>query len=466
MKLNDIKPYHLFNYQGQPYIINIEDMLAGSIDEESAMTLAMFKAESSAMLDCHVEENLKNLQLLSRSEGSNTLRKEKQQQRSYPIVNMSLFLTQTCNLRCVYCFGDGGEYGTGGSLDETTAFQSVDWLIEQSEKMKHIHIGFFGGEPFLKFPLMKAIVKYSKEKATIAEKKVHFHVTSNATMFEDEVISFIKEEAFTVMVSIDGPKEIHDAQRPYANGKGSYDSLIPKIKKLLKDMPDVTGHAVLVGNTDPEIVKDALQAIGFKSIHITPASQNLFDNNHGKANISRDNQSLLQEREREAKIWLKHIQSKDADALKQLMNKSVLRQAIISLLHNSKKVHACGAGVGMVAVSVTGDVYLCHRFVGQDEYKIGNVFNKSLSLGEYQKSPTIYNAKCSACFARYYCAGGCKHDNAGACGSVAIPAEDMCRLKCLELELAAYIVSNLSSEDREFLVKQNVFPPKPCPLDF
>ena len=148
------------------------------------------------------------------------------------------------------------------------------------------------------------------------------------------------------------------------------------------------------------------------------------------------------------------------------MSKSELYQGVLSLLHNSKRRHACGAGLGMVAVSTVGDLYLCHRFVGQDDYKLGSIFEDRLNRKEYQESPTIDNPVCSVCFARYYCAGGCKHDNAGSCGSIAAPAEEMCRWRCREMELAAVIVSNLNSDDKAFLIEQNVFPPKPCPLDF
>jgi len=136
------------------------------------------------------------------------------------------------------------------------------------------------------------------------------------------------------------------------------------------------------------------------------------------------------------------------------------------LLHNSKRYHACGAGQELVGVSSAGDVYLCHRFVGRDEYKLGSVFTKDLKREEYQKSPTTGNEVCAACFAKFYCAGGCKHDNATSCGSIATPSEDMCQLRCRELELAATILCRIDPEDRAFLFAHQIFTPKPCPLDF
>lgn len=462
MEETAIKPYHVFHHERGSYLINIEDMTANSINKTESQALQTILAHPSAMLERGMEEDMKKLGLLSEGKKKTSGADRKPQ----PITNLCLFLTQSCNLNCVYCYGDGGTYGVGGDMEKETAYQSIDWLIQQSEKMKQIQVGFFGGEPFLKFSLMKAIVQYAKKRAEEVGKTTSFHATSNATLFDDEVIAFIKEEKLRVLVSFDGPKEIQDAQRPYANGEGTYDATLPKIKKLLAADPKTPGHAVLVGDTDPKLVKDTLQEIGFTEYSILPASQSLFTDNETKAKRERDTEELVQEIEREANTWVEGLQRRDVEALKELKNKSELYPAILSLLHNSKRRYGCGAGLGLVAVSSVGDVYLCHRFVGQEEYKLGTIFEDHLNRKQYQESPTISNTTCSVCFARYYCGGGCKHDHAGSCGSIASPAEDLCHIRCRELELAAMIVSNLSQEDRGFFVDQDVFPPKPCPLDF
>jgi uncharacterized protein len=64
-----------------------------------------------------------------------------------PVVNIILFLTQACNMRCAYCYGNGGEYGKRGVMTLETAIAAVDWLMENSLDEKKIHIGFFGGNP-------------------------------------------------------------------------------------------------------------------------------------------------------------------------------------------------------------------------------------------------------------------------------------------------------------------------------
>ncbi|MDD3897848.1 MAG: SPASM domain-containing protein, partial [Syntrophomonadaceae bacterium] len=356
--------------------------------------------------------------------------------------------------------------GTGGSMEEKTAFQAVDWLIEQSGKMKKIHLGFFGGEPFLNFPLMKAVVEYAEKKVREMGKEVGFSATTNGTLLDDEKIAFIKKHQFDIGISIDGPRAVHDAQRPYANGKGSYDSIVPKIKKLLEVMPDTLGHAVTVGNTDPQLVKDALIEIGFKKISLRQASPSLFNRDSDKIKSKRDISGLLNVLEQEAETWIHLTQSRDRQALETLKDKSDLFNGITALLQNSRIYHACSAGLGMVGVSAAGDVYLCHRFVGMDNYKIGSIFEHELNRGKYLISPTTSNEKCAACFAKYYCAGGCKHDNVGSCGSFTTPSEEICHLRCRELELAASIIGRLDPVDHAFLLENQIFPPKPCLLDF
>lgn len=449
MEQKIIKPYHLFNHQGSWYVINVQEMSAGIIDEATARRLETINTEPPAHLDFHTEEQLKEIT-----------------KAFIPVVNMSLFLTQSCNLKCIYCYGDGGEYGDGGNMEEKTAFQAIDWLLEQSGAIKKLHIGFFGGEPFLNYPLMKAVVEYAQKRVREAGKRVDFNVTTNGTLLNDDKIAFIKEHQISVMVSFDGPKEIQDAQRPYANGDGTYDDTVPKIKELLKVLPETPVNAVIVGNTDFQQVKAGLQDIGFTQISIVPASESLFNRETDQTKLSRDIRVLLRALEQEVETWISLIKSRDCAALKHLMVKSGLYDGLIALLHNIKRHYACDAGRGLVGVSCTGDVYLCHRFVGQDAYKLGSVFEKNLNREKYQESPSTSSGMCADCFARYYCAGGCKHDNVCSGGSISTPAEDMCRLRCRQLELAAAIVGRLDPEDRAFLVQQQIFPPKPCPLDF
>lgn len=462
MEQKVIKPHYLFSRQESWYVIDIAGMRAFAVDAAAAGVLGEI---GSRPLMPFMTARLAKLGLLAEGEKDGGSNVQAEKKAPPPIINIALNLTQSCNLRCVYCYGDGGGYGSGGDMTERTAFQAVDWLLAQSGKIKKLYIGFFGGEPFLNFPLMRSVVAYAGEKFRAAGKEVQFHATTNGTCLDDEIIAFIKEHRLQVQISFDGPKEVQDSQRPFVGGQGSYDAIVPKIKKLLAVMPETSGHAVLVGDTDPERVKNALHRIGFAKVSFMPVSQSLFASaDHDQREL--DTLKILQTLEREAERWLELIRERDAENLKRLMANSGLYMALTALLQNRKRHCACGAGLGLAGVSAAGDIYLCHRFVGREEYKLGSVFVDGLDRDAYLQNQVAKSEACIACFAKYYCAGGCKHDNAAAHGSAFMPSEEKCRLRRRELELAAVIVAQLVPGDRDFLSKCEIFPPKPCPLDF
>jgi len=456
------KPFHLFEHRGFRCLINIEDMSAHAIDVHTAARIEPLKGGSGAEPETDTAELLKGFGLVGNG------KPKKSKKASFdpiPVVNMALFLTQSCNLRCVYCYGDGGTYGTGGSMDQKTAFQAVDWLIEQSGKKKKIHVGFFGGEPFLAFPMMKAVTEYAKKKAGEADKAVDFNVTTNGTLLDDEKIAFVKEHDISVQVSFDGPREVQNAQRPFSDGGSSYDVAVPKIKKLLDACPKTNGHAVITGNMNPMHVKKALQDIGFAEVSFAPASASLLGKASTGAAPRRNLDDWVKLLEQEAETWIEHIRNRDGEFLKQFMSGSELYQFLLAFLHNTRKTVPCGAGFGLAGVSCAGDVYLCHRFVGMDDYRLGNVFSTQLNREQYQELPVTFVKECRECFAKWLCAGGCKHDNAGTNGSVFQPSGDTCRLMRRRCEMAAYTASLLTEEDRAFLIRHEIVPKKFCPLD-
>lgn len=441
-----IMPFHLFTHHGRRYVLDVEAMRAGTIGEEIAAASEIAAAEPDTPPASGVAGNLKR--------------------GPVPITTMALFLTQSCNLNCIYCYGEGGEFGSGGSMEEKTALQAVDWLIEQSGEAVKLNIVFFGGEPFLNFPLMKKVMQYTQLRVSELGKRAAFHVTTNGTLLSDEVISFLKKYQVNVMISIDGPREIQDRQRPFANGKGTYDAIVPKIKKLLAVLPETRGHAVIADGTDPVMVKQALKKIGFSKITTAIMSGSLFDEESCKRNPFGDMSSILDMMEVEAEAWISHTKNKETNALIDLILNGHLAEGIVLIMHHLKKRYPCKAGLEFAGVSCAGDVYPCQRFNGLDNYKLGNIFSKDLDRDLYHKPPRTYIKKCAGCFARYYCAGGCKYMNAVSGNSISIPSEDFCRLKRRELELSAYIYCTLDQQDLTFLLDHDILPPKPCPLDF
>lgn len=151
------------------------------------------------------------------------------------VVSLTLEVTEKCNLRCKYCIyhpshPDYREFGHR-NMTFNTAKKAIDFLFSHSGKNKEIYIGFYGGEPLLNFDLIKKCVEYSKNKKD--NKKISYSMTTNATLINEKIANFLAEHDFDVLVSFDGPEEIHNENRVYINGKGSFDNAIRGTKLLV-----------------------------------------------------------------------------------------------------------------------------------------------------------------------------------------------------------------------------------------
>ena len=136
-----------------------------------------------------------------------------------------LNLTSGCNLCCKYCFAETMQKHKTMSLD--TAKKAIDNMLLQNGEIDEYSICFFGGEPLLKKELVRQITEYAYSEITQKRsKKIVFRINTNATLIDDAICSLFKQYDFHVTISIDGPMELHDTNRIYANGRGSYDKVM------------------------------------------------------------------------------------------------------------------------------------------------------------------------------------------------------------------------------------------------
>ncbi len=161
----------------------------------------------------------------------NDKKESKEYRFSKSVSAITLFVIQDCNLRCTYCYGDGGQYCDHGKMSIETAKKAVDFLVEQSET-DNLDIAFFGGEPLLNMPLIKYVIKYTKQIEEKSNKKFSFCMTTNGTLLTSEIEKYLLDNKVSIQISFDGNKEIQDKNRFFANGKGSYDLVVEKTKKL------------------------------------------------------------------------------------------------------------------------------------------------------------------------------------------------------------------------------------------
>ncbi|MCX6582952.1 MAG: radical SAM protein [Candidatus Aminicenantes bacterium] len=152
-----------------------------------------------------------------------------------------LEVTEQCNLRCGYCIynPDYKENRSHGKSDMSTdvAEKALIYLKEHSYKQDKVGITFYGGEPLLAFPLIEWCVAYSKQ--LFKNKKIDFSITTNGTLLTQEMAQFFRKNNFLVLLSIDGPEEIHNSFRKYPNKTGSYSDSMRGLRYLIDAYGDL-----------------------------------------------------------------------------------------------------------------------------------------------------------------------------------------------------------------------------------
>lgn len=353
---------------------------------------------------------------------------------SSPIKSMCLNVAHDCNLRCRYCFAETGEFHGGRMLmSAETGKRALDFLIEHSGNRRHLEVDLFGGEPLMNFDVVKSIVAYGRELEAKFGKEIHFTITTNGMALDDEKDEFINSEMYNLVLSLDGRREVHDALRVTANGKGSYDIIVPKMRKLIGERGGREHYirgTFTANNLDFTEDVRALAELGFEQISVEPVvlpesdPLAITEENADRAIEEYDRllEYVIERREQGRPINFFHfyVDLDDSPCL-------------------AKRSLGCGAGVEYVAVAPNGDIFPCHQFVGKSEFRLGNVFESALDDGirnRFAHCNVFTKPKCVDCWARYYCSGGCAANAYNLNGSIAEPPEISCRLLKKRTEIA------------------------------
>ena len=153
--------------------------------------------------------------------------------RQTVVKALCLHIAHDCNLACKYCFAEEGEYhGRRALMSYEVGKKALDFLIANSGSRRNLEVDFFGGEPLMNWQVVKDLVKYGREQEKLHNKRFRFTLTTNGVLLNDEVMEFCNQEMGNVVLSLDGRKEVHDRMRPFRNGKGSYDLVVPQFLKF------------------------------------------------------------------------------------------------------------------------------------------------------------------------------------------------------------------------------------------
>ena len=155
--------------------------------------------------------------------------------RNNVIKALCLHVAHTCNLNCSYCFASQGKYqGDRALMSFEVGKRAIDFLIENSGTRRNLEVDFFGGEPLMNWKVVKQIVKYARSIEKEYNKNFRFTLTTNGMLLDDEVTEFANREMHNVVLSLDGRKKIHDSLRVDYQGRGSYDTIVPKFKSFVE----------------------------------------------------------------------------------------------------------------------------------------------------------------------------------------------------------------------------------------
>ena len=326
-------------------------------------------------------------------------------QRKTVVKALCLHIAHDCNLACKYCFAGEGEYNGDRSLMSLeVGKKAIDFLVANSGNRVNLEVDFFGGEPLMNFQVVKEIVAYGRSLEEKHNKKFRFTLTTNGMLLNDEVMEFANKEMSNVVLSIDGRKEVHDRMRPTPNGKGSYDIIIEKFKKMA-ELRNQTNYYVrgTFTHNNLDFSKDVLHLadLGFKQISVEPVVS-LPEEPY--ALRKEDLPQLFEEYDTLAKEMIKR--KKEGKGFNFFHFMIDLNQGPCV----AKRLSGCGSGVEYLAVTPWGDLYPCHQFVGTEEFLMGNVFDgiKNTDIQSEFKLCNVYAKEaCRNCFARFYCSGGC-----------------------------------------------------------
>lgn len=343
-------------------------------------------------------------------------------------------VAHSCNLNCSYCFASQGNYhGERALMSFEVGKRAIDFLVENSGTRKNLEVDFFGGEPLMNWQVVKDIVAYARQVEKEKNKNFRFTLTTNGVLIDDEVIEFANKEMSNVVLSLDGRKEIHDLTRVDYSGKGSYDLIVPKFKKLVEARGDKNYYIRgTFTHANPDFTKDVFHIadLGFTQLSMEPV---VCDPSDPMALTKEDLEIVKEHYEILAKEMLKR---------KEEGREFTFYHYMIDLTEGPciyKRISGCGSGTEYMAVTPWGDLYPCHQFVGEGAYKLGDIW-QGVTADERRnefKSCNAYARKdCEACWAKLYCSGGCAANAYHASGDIRGIYEDGCDLFRKRVECA------------------------------
>lgn len=326
---------------------------------------------------------------------------------------MILGLTERCNLRCEYCCFSGQfegwrSHGTG-SMTFDIAKKAVDEHLQTEQPDNLCAVSFYGGEPLLEFELLKDSVLYAEEQSLKLGKKPTFTITTNGTLLNDEIIHFLVEHDFLIMISLDGPKEAHDRYRVFAGNdgrKGSFDTVMKNIDRFMELYPkyhrrglSMTLAPPILWNETDQLVKRLFPYFPMTRISLVNTDgrkesgsgqrncSDLCDCHKAESTIlelemsNTDDQIMKREFEKYEQVLFENTMEEllPIMPMHSMLFSPALRSIHERLVTSKPLLHTfivpCLPGFSRRFCDIHGDYYPCERVDGSKRYLLGSVRN-------------------------------------------------------------------------------------------
>lgn len=366
--------------------------------------------------------------------------------RKTVVKALCLHIAHDCNLACKYCFAEEGEYhGRRALMSLEVGKKALDFLVANSGNRRNLEVDFFGGEPLMNWDVVKELVKYGRSLEKEHNKLFRFTLTTNGVLLNDEVMEFCNKEMSNVVLSLDGRKEVNDKMRPFRNGKGSYDLIVPKFQKFAESRNQTNYYVrgtFTRNNLDFSKDVEHFADLGFEQVSIEPV---VGEDTDPYAIQKEDLPQIFEEYDKLAKFLIEREKSGRGFNFFHFMIDLEGGPCV------SKRLSGCGSGTEYLAVTPWGDFYPCHQFVGQEEFLMGNVdegITKPEIAEEFRGCSVYSKESCRTCFARFYCSGGCMANSYKFHNTIHDTYEVSCEMERKRVECAIMIKAALADEEQ------------------
>lgn len=430
--------YDIINaYENTPHDKIISDILSKYSGREDV--------SEADILDCFSDiESLKKSGRLFTPDTFEPIAGKLKKKTSGVVKALCLHVAHICNLNCSYCFASQGKYnGERAVMSLEVGKRALDFLIENSGTRRNLEVDFFGGEPLMNFDVVKELVKYARGREKETGKNFRFTLTTNGMLIDDDVIDFANRECSNVVLSLDGRREVHDRYRVDYAGNGSWERIVPKFQKLVEArggknyyMRGTFTHA------NPDFLNDIKEmlSLGFREFSMEPVVTSPDD---PSALTEEDLPTVLRQYEELAELMQEKRREGDPFTFYHYMIDLKDGPCIY------KRVSGCGSGTEYMAVTPWGDLYPCHQFVGDEKFRLGDVWhgvdNKAIQ-DEFESCNVYARPECRSCWAKLYCSGGCAANAYHASGSVTGIYEYGCKLFKKRMECAIMLEASKAVE--------------------